>query len=79
MGKLTIELPESLQRNIEALAAEEGCSVDQFLASAAAEKMSALRGVEFLREEAAKGNREAFEVYLKKAGDGEPSEADRLV
>ena len=35
MSKLTIQLPDSLKNMIEALAAKEGYSVSQFLASAA--------------------------------------------
>ena len=34
MSTLTIQLPESLKKTIEALAAKEGYSVSQFLASA---------------------------------------------
>ena len=60
MSTLTIKLPESLMRSIEALAQEEGYSVDQFLASAAAEKMAALRTLDYLRREAACGRREDF-------------------
>ena len=33
MSTLTIELPDSLKKNIEALAAKEGYTVSQFLAS----------------------------------------------
>ena len=38
MSTVTIELPDSLRKSIEALAAKEGYSVSQFLASAASEK-----------------------------------------
>ena len=37
MSTLTIELPDSLKQSIEDLAAKEGYSVSQFLASAAGE------------------------------------------
>jgi hypothetical protein len=64
MSKLTVELPESLKRSIETLARTEGYTVDQFLASAAAEKIAAMRTLEYLRSEAAKGRREDFERVL---------------
>lgn len=64
MSKLTVELPESLKRSIETLAGIEGYTVDQFLASAAAEKIAAMRTVEYLRSEAAKGRHEDFERVL---------------
>ena len=78
MGKLIVELPESLQRSIEALAKQEGYSVDQFLASAAAEKMAALRTLDYLRQEAAAGRREDFERFLATVPERAPIESDRM-
>ncbi|MGA2032577.1 MAG: hypothetical protein ABSG68_09990, partial [Thermoguttaceae bacterium] len=72
------QLPESLRRSIEALAAREGYSVDQFLASAAAEKMAALRSLDYLRGEAAAGRREDFERFLAAVPDREPMETDSM-
>jgi len=40
MSTVTIELPDSLKQSIEELAAKEGYSVSQFLASAAGEKLA---------------------------------------
>jgi predicted transcriptional regulator len=37
MSTLTVQLPDSLKKTTEALAAKEGYSVSQFLASAAGE------------------------------------------
>jgi Arc/MetJ-type ribon-helix-helix transcriptional regulator len=75
--KLTVQLPESLHRSIEALAEQEGYSVDQFLASAAAEKMAALRTLDYLRREAANGRREDFDRFLAVVPNREPMETDR--
>jgi hypothetical protein len=78
MSALTVQLPESLHRSIKALAEQEGYSVDQFVASAAAEKMAALKTLEFLRGEAAQGRREDFDRYLGAVPHREPAETDRL-
>ena len=43
---LTIRIPESLHRNIKDLARKEGISVNQFIASAAGEKMASLLTLE---------------------------------
>jgi predicted transcriptional regulator len=43
MTTLTIELPESLKQRIEALAAQEGYTVSQFVASAESEKLAVMR------------------------------------
>ena len=78
MSKLTVQLPDSLQRSIKALAEKEGYSIDQFLASAAAEKMAALRTLDYLRAEAAQGRREHFDRFLAGVPDQKPIETDRL-
>jgi Arc/MetJ-type ribon-helix-helix transcriptional regulator len=77
VSKLTVELPESLHRSIAALAQQEGYSVDQFLATAAAEKMAAMRTLEYLRREAATGRREDFDRFLAAVPSREPIETDR--
>ena len=76
MSKLTVELPESLRRSIAALAEQEGYSIDQFLASAAAEKMAALRTLDYLRREAASGRREDFDRFLGAVPSRPLSETD---
>jgi len=78
MRTLTIELPESLKKSIEALAAREGYSVSQFLDIAAAEKLAAVLTVDHLRREAAAGRREDFEKYLAAVPDVAPPEDDRI-
>ena len=78
MNKLTVQLPESLHRSIQALAQREGYSIDQFLASAAAEKMAALRTLDYLRNEAANGRREDFDRFLAAVPDHPPIETDRM-
>jgi hypothetical protein len=78
MTRVTFQLPESLHRSIQALAEREGYSIDQFLASAAAEKMAALRTLDYLRSEAAGGRREDFERFLAAVPDREPIETDRM-
>ena len=79
MNPLTVQFPESLHRTIKALAEKEGWSVDQFLASAAAEKMAALMTLDYLRREAAHGRREDFERFLAAVPHREPDESDRLL
>jgi predicted transcriptional regulator len=78
MSTLTIQLPDSLKKRIEALAAQEGYTVSQFLASAAGEKLAVVLTMDYLRREAAAGRREDFEKYLASVPDVPPSESDRL-
>ena len=78
MSTLTIELPESLMKSIEALAMAEGYTVSQFLASAAGEKLAVLRTMDYLRGEASAGRREDFERYLAAVPDVPPADYDRI-
>ncbi|MAT97720.1 MAG: toxin-antitoxin system HicB family antitoxin [Anaerolineaceae bacterium] len=78
MTALTIRLPESLHKEIKRLAQAEGVSINQFLTLAAAEKISALRTIDYLRAEASKGSRADFEAFLAAVPDVEPMEEDRL-
>jgi hypothetical protein len=78
MSTLTVELPESLRKSIEAFAAREGYSVSQFLASAAGEKLAVVLTMDYLRREASAGRREDFEKYLAAVPDAAPPENDRL-
>jgi len=78
MNTLTIQLPESLMKRIEALAVREGYSVSQFVASAAGEKLGAVLTMDYLRREAAAGRRMDFEKYLAAVPNVAPPENDRL-
>jgi predicted transcriptional regulator len=55
MSTLTVELPDSMKKTIEALAAKEGYSASQFLASAAGEKLAVVLTIDYLRREAEAG------------------------
>ena len=81
MTALTIRLPNSVHESIKLLARKDGISVNQFIASAAAEKMASFQTLDFLRREAALGKREDFEQFLKLVPDvpalaGDEADAD---
>ena len=48
MSTLSLRLPNSLHEQIRQLAKREGISINQFIASATAEKMAILQNVEYL-------------------------------
>jgi hypothetical protein len=78
MSTLSVQLPESLVKSIEALAAKEGYSVSQFLASAAGEKLACVLTMDYLRREADAGRRDDFEKYLASIPNVPPAENDQL-
>jgi len=78
MSTLSLRLPNSLHRGVKELAEREGVSMNQIIATAVAEKLSALMTEDYLEERAARGSRERFEAVLRKVPDVEPEERDRL-
>jgi len=69
MTALTVRLPNSVHQKIKELAARDDISVNQFIASAASEKMASVMTLDYLKSEAAKGSRADFERYLKMVPD----------
>lgn len=67
MTALTIRLPDSVHARIKELAARDRVSANQFIASAAAEKMASVMTLDYLRAEAAQGRRKDFLDVLNRA------------
>lgn len=78
MSTLTIQLPDSIRAQVEELALRDGITADQFLATAAAEKVSALRTVDFLKAEAAQGRQEDWDFVLSRVPALPPLPGDEL-
>jgi hypothetical protein len=78
MSTLSVQIPNSLHTHLQELAEREGITVEQFIASAVAEKMSALMTESYLAERAKRGNRTKYEAALAQVPDVEPEEYDRL-
>jgi hypothetical protein len=78
MSTLTIQMSDSLARELRECAAKEGVTVDQLISSAAAEKLSALITVEHLRQRALRANRADFVAFLDGSPDVPPLPGDEL-
>ncbi len=78
MSTISLRLPDSLHDSVRKLAKEDNISINQFVATALAEKMSALITEEYLKERAEKGSKKKFKNILSKVKDIEPKEADKL-
>jgi hypothetical protein len=76
MSAISLRLSESLHRQVRELAKREGVSINQFIATAVAEKMSALMAEDYIAERARRGSREAFDAVLGKVRDVEPDAGD---
>jgi uncharacterized protein (DUF1778 family) len=78
MSTISLRLPRSIHERIKALAERDGTSINQFLATAAAEKVAALDAEEYLEARARRGARARFLDLVRKAPDVEPEPIDRL-
>lgn len=78
MSTLSIQLPDSLYKSLQKLAEQDGVSLDQFIALAVAEKISALTTEGYLQERARRGERAKYEAVLAKVADVEPEPDDQL-
>ncbi|MGD1974009.1 MAG: toxin-antitoxin system HicB family antitoxin [Desulfobacterales bacterium] len=78
MGALSLRLPESIHRHIREIAKSEGVSINQLIASAITEKISAIMTEEYLKKRADRANIKDMEAILKKVADREPLAGDDL-
>jgi uncharacterized protein (DUF1778 family) len=78
MSTISLRLPDSLHAQIRKLANVDGISINQFISTAAAEKLAALMTVDYLEERAKRGTRQRFEAALKRLPDVEPADDDKL-
>lgn len=78
MSTMSLRLPESLHERAREVAKREGVSINQLVATALAEKLSALDTLEYLEARAARGSREAFLDVLSRVPDVSPTPGDEL-
>ena len=76
MSVIDVKLPDSLYKKLFEFSKEEGFSIEQFMVSAASEKLSFMLQSEFLQREARLGTREGFEKVMNAVPDVEPENPD---
>lgn len=64
MTALTVRLPNSVHQKVKELAERDEISVNQFIASAVSEKMASVMTLDYLKTEAARGQRSDFDHFL---------------
>jgi hypothetical protein len=78
MTRVNLELPSSIHLRAKELAERDGVSLDQLVALALAEKMSALDTVNYLKMRGARASREKFEAALAKIPARPPLPGDEF-
>ena len=77
MSIVQVQIPDSLHKSLSDLAGRDGISIDQFISTAIAEKLSALMTENYLKERARRGERAKYEAILAKVPDVEPEAYDK--
>lgn len=78
MSALSLRLPGSIHRHIREIAKKEGVSINQFISSAVAEKISALLTEDYLEGRSKKAKREDFKRILAKVPARKPLPGDEM-
>jgi len=78
MSTLSLRIPESLHKRVKKLASNDKISINQFINSALAEKISALETNEYLEERANRSDIKKFKKVLSKIPATEPESNDVL-
>ena len=73
-----LRLPRSLKEAVERLSREDRTSINQFVATAVAEKVSALETARFFADCKARADFKAFDKLMKRRGGTPPREGDEM-
>jgi hypothetical protein len=76
MSTLSLRLPESLHSRVRILSKQDHTSINQFVSTAVAEKISALETEDYMNRRASRASRKKFEKALSLVPDVEPMEPD---
>jgi hypothetical protein len=73
-----LRLPNSVKAEVERRALADGISMNQFVATAVAEKLSAMNTAEFFAERRAKADFAAFDRIMARQGGEPPQPGDTI-
>lgn len=75
----TLRLPASLKQSVEQVARDDGTSLNQFIVTAIAEKLAAIKTAEYFLERAKHGDLDAALAMLNRKGGVRPQEGDEIL
>lgn len=78
MANYPLRLPESVRRAAELAAELDGVSLNQFFATAIAEKAAMLTAARVMDERAARADRARFDEVMRRIGREPPREGDEM-
>jgi uncharacterized protein (DUF1778 family) len=78
MSALNLRLPDSIHRHIREIAREDGVSINMFIASAVAEKISAITTEDYITRRAKRARQRALGNILDRVPKREPLPGDEI-
>ncbi len=78
MSTLSLRIPESIYERVKEFAKKDGISINQFIASAVSEKVSAFATKDYLEMRASRADHKKYTDALAVIPDVEPEKFDRL-
>ncbi len=73
-----LRLPRSLKEAVERLSRQDGTSINQFVATAVAEKVSALQTARFFEDRRARADFKTFDKIMRRRGGKPPRQGDEM-
>jgi hypothetical protein len=77
MSTLSIRIPDSIHEIIKRMSKEDNISINQFIASAITEKVTAFETEDYIKNRGMLGDKKAFEKVLNKVPNIEPEKFDK--
>ena len=75
---IQLRLPRSIKAGVARAAKRDGTSMNQLIATAVAEKLSALETMEFFEERARRADYEWFDLFMNRKGEEPPRAGDEV-
>ena len=73
-----LRLPRSVKAEVERRAKADGISINQFVATAVAEKLAAMNTAAFFAERRARADFKAFDRLMRRRGGEKPGAEDKI-
>jgi predicted transcriptional regulator len=78
MDATSVRMPDSLRKAIKILASEDNISMNQYIITAAAEKVSAQKTAAYIQERIKRGSKVDIDSLLAKVPDVDPEPFDEV-
>jgi hypothetical protein len=73
-----LRLPRSIKAAVEKVSKQDGTSINQFVATAVAEKLAVLDAEQFFKDRQARGSLKKFDAIMKRKGGVAPRPGDEI-